>query len=77
MVLPFARALPTETKVERGTSQSKSGTSVNLCDSGKTGWGQVSLHLEDFDARLEQAGLDLAQFAHLVQHRALQGLPGE
>ena len=29
------RALPTETKVESGTSQSKSGTSVNLSNSGK------------------------------------------
>ena len=28
------RALPTETKVESGTSQSKSGTSLNLSDSG-------------------------------------------
>ena len=27
-------ALPNETKVESGTSQSKSGTSVNLSDSG-------------------------------------------
>ena len=27
------RALPTETKVESGTSQSKSGTSVNLSNS--------------------------------------------
>ena len=32
---PFARALPTETKVESGTSQSKNGTSVNLSNSGK------------------------------------------
>ena len=32
--VPFAIALPTETKVECGTSQSKSGTSVNLSDSG-------------------------------------------
>ena len=30
-----ARALPTETQVESGTSQSKSGTSVNLSNSGK------------------------------------------
>ena len=30
-----ARALPTETKVESGTSQIKSGTSVNLCNSGE------------------------------------------
>ena len=29
------RARPTETKVESGTSQSKSGTSVNLSDSGE------------------------------------------
>ena len=29
------RALPTETHVESGTSQSKSGTSVNLSSSGK------------------------------------------
>ena len=29
------RALPTETKVESGTSQSKSGTSVNLSNSGE------------------------------------------
>ena len=28
------RALPTETKVESGMSQSKSGTSVNLSNSG-------------------------------------------
>ena len=28
------RALPTETKVESGTSQRKSGTSVNLSNSG-------------------------------------------
>ena len=28
------RALPTETKVESGTSESKSGTSVNLSNSG-------------------------------------------
>ena len=34
--IPFAsrRALPTETKVESGTSQTKSGTSVNLSNSG-------------------------------------------
>jgi len=32
-----SRALPTETKVESGTSQSKSGTSVNLSDIGKCG----------------------------------------
>ena len=30
-----ARALPTETNVESGTSQSKSGTSVNSSNSGK------------------------------------------
>ena len=30
-----SRALPTETKVESGTSQSKSGTSVNLSKSGE------------------------------------------
>jgi len=29
------RALPTETNVESGTSQSKSGTSVNLSNSGE------------------------------------------
>ena len=29
-----ARALPTETEVESGTSQCKSGTSVDLSDSG-------------------------------------------
>jgi len=29
-----SKALPTETKVESGTSQSKSGTSVNLSNSG-------------------------------------------
>jgi len=29
------RALPTETKVESGTSRSKSGTTVDLSDSGK------------------------------------------
>ena len=29
------RALPTETKVESGMSQRKSGASVNLCDSEK------------------------------------------
>ena len=29
------RALPTETKVEGGTSQSKSGTSLNLSNGGK------------------------------------------
>ena len=38
LVVPFAsrppfRALPTETKVESGASQSKSGTSVNLSNS--------------------------------------------
>jgi len=32
-ILP-ERALPTETKVESGTPQSKSGTSVNLSNSG-------------------------------------------
>jgi len=32
--IPFERALSTETKVESGTSQSKSGTSVNLSNSG-------------------------------------------
>jgi len=32
--IPSQRALPTETKVESGTSQSKSGTSVNLSNSG-------------------------------------------
>ena len=31
----FGRALITETKVESGTSESKSGTSVNLSDSGE------------------------------------------
>ena len=31
------RALPTVTKVESGTSQSKSGTSVNLSHSGDLG----------------------------------------
>ena len=30
----FPRALPTETKVESGTSQSKSGTFLNLSNSG-------------------------------------------
>ena len=30
----FPRVLPTETKFEIGTSQSKSGTSVNLSNSG-------------------------------------------
>ena len=35
--IPFARALPTETNVESGTSQSKSGTSVNLSNSGLSG----------------------------------------
>ena len=30
----FRRALPTEKKVESGTSQSKSGTSVELSNSG-------------------------------------------
>ena len=34
--LLLARALPTETQVESGTSQSKSGTSVNLSNSGFT-----------------------------------------
>jgi len=37
MFIPFARALPTETKVESGTSQSKSETSVNLSNSGNLG----------------------------------------
>ena len=32
--VPFARALPIETKVEGGTFQSKSGTSDNLSNSG-------------------------------------------
>jgi hypothetical protein len=32
-----SRALPTETNVENGTSQSKSGTSVNLSKSGGHG----------------------------------------
>ena len=32
----MARALPTETKVESGTSQSQSGTSVNLSNSGES-----------------------------------------
>ena len=32
--VPFARALPTEEKVESGTSQSKSRTSVNLSNRG-------------------------------------------
>ena len=37
------RELPTETKVESGTSQSKSGTSVNLSNSGKLSifWGRA------------------------------------
>ena len=34
------RALPTETKVESGTSQSKSGTSVNFSNSGNSGAAQ-------------------------------------
>ena len=33
--IPF-RALPTETQVESGTSQSKSGTSVNLSNDGES-----------------------------------------
>ena len=33
--IPFASRLPTETKVESGTSQSKSGTSVNLSNNGE------------------------------------------
>ena len=32
------RALPTEKKVERGTSQSKGGTSINLNNSGDLAW---------------------------------------
>jgi len=39
------RALPTETKVESGTSQSKSGTSVNLSDSGKQPCAPVSVRV--------------------------------
>ena len=35
---PLLRVLPTETKVESGTSQSKSGTSDNLNKSGAQGW---------------------------------------
>jgi hypothetical protein len=31
----YNRALPTETKIENGTSQSKSGTPVNLSKSGE------------------------------------------
>ena len=42
------RALPTETKVESGTSQSKSGTSVKLSNSGIS---------QDFRFRVEGAGL--------------------
>jgi len=41
------RALPTETNVESGTSQSKSGTSVNLSNSGDLGVGGVLFQLLD------------------------------
>jgi len=39
------RALPTERKVERGTSQSKGGTSVNLSNSGKRAGGRLRRHV--------------------------------
>jgi hypothetical protein len=39
--VPFA--LPTETKVESGTSQSKSGTSVNLSNGGNLPMGRAVL----------------------------------
>jgi len=37
------RALPTETKVESGTSQSKSGTSLNFSNSGFSAGGAASV----------------------------------
>ena len=49
------RALPTETKVESGTSQSKSGTSVNLRNSGDLGFG------EDVEEARDQVEVDLVQ----------------
>ena len=85
--IPFAsrlrsppRALPTETKVESGTSQSKSGTSVNLSNSGlptlvlnrqgmpchyRVNFKQISQSRPDY-------GLDLSQFLY----RSLQNQLG-
>ena len=45
-VQDLLRALPTETKVESGTYESKSGTSVNLGNSGLPGRGAWSGILE-------------------------------
>ena len=48
----FQRALPTETKVESGTSQSKSATSIKLSNSGERAAG---VDLLDEDSPLLQA----------------------
>jgi len=55
------RALPTETKVESGTSQSKSGTSVNLSNKGlqTNFWdraGGIETHSRKADVRLPGKG---------------------
>ena len=58
VLIPF-RALPTETKVESGTSQSKSGTSVNLSnsgnpsDSGRATSRLIVPRLADFDQAVD------------------------
>ena len=45
-------ALPTETKVESGTSESKSGTSVKSSNSGVQGQGQGSGSCSGFRVRV-------------------------
>ena len=52
------RALPTETKVESGTSQSKSGTSVNLSNNGKRGTQTLGFFYEAIGEALSEIEQD-------------------
>jgi len=56
------RALPTKTKVESGTSQSKSGTSVNLSNSGEPGCATFRLRRASAAAAVPVAGLMVWRF---------------
>ena len=72
-------ALPTETKVESGTSQSKSGTSVNLSNSGDLRGEEeleLVLALAVHEARAQPQQPLLRQVPHLLQRSGfrVQGL---
>ena len=54
-------ALPTEITVESGTSQSKSGTPVNLIDSGKSGFNCRICAMFDGDTALPAALLAIGE----------------